>query len=354
MEFSAQQIADFLGGKVVGDPSVKVNTFARIEEGKLGALSFLSNPKYFHHIYDCQSSIVLVNHDFETEKAVSNTLIKVDNAYESLAALMTLVEQQSSKKKGISPLAFVSKSAKIGTDVYVAPFAYIGDNVWIDNEVSIHANVSISDGVKIGYGSTLFSNVSVYKNCEIGKNCTVHSGAVIGSDGFGFAPTETGEYKKIPQIGNVVLEDDVEIGANTTIDRATMGSTIIRKGVKLDNLIQIAHNVEIGDNTVMAAQVGVSGSTKIGKQCVIAGQAAFVGHLNIADKTTLGGQAAITSSVKESGKILQGSPAIPIANFQRSSILFKNLPELNKTVQSLEKQLKELQNKLSEISQQNV
>jgi len=285
MEFTAQQIADYLHGDIEGDPSVKVSNFSKIEEGKPGTLSFLSNPKYIHYIYDCEASIVLVNKDFTAEKEIKPTLIRVEDAYQSLALLLTLVDQAKPKKTGISPLAYISETAKISENVYIAPFVYVGDNVTIDKNATLHANCSIEDGAVLGENVTLFSGVKVYNNCVIGNNCILHSGVVIGSDGFGFAPTEDGSYKKIPQMGNVVLEDDVEIGANSVVDRATMGSTIIRKGVKIDNLVQIAHNVEIGTNTVIAAQTGISGSTKLGKQCILAGQVGIAGHLQIEEGT---------------------------------------------------------------------
>lgn len=350
MEFTAQQIADFLGGEIQGNPQVKVNTFSKIEEGKPGTLSFLSNPKYSHFIYDTQASIVLVNKDFIPEKEVQATLVRVDDAYKSLAVLLSLVEQAKPKKVGISPLAYVSPSATIGENVYIAPFVYIGEGVVIGNNTMLHAHCSVEDGVKIADNVSLFAGVKIYNDCVVGKNCILHSGVVIGSDGFGFAPTEDGSYKKIPQMGNVILEDDVEIGANTVVDRATLGSTIIRKGVKLDNLVQIAHNVEVGSNTVVASQTGVSGSTKIGKQCILAGQVGLAGHLTIADNTTFGAKTGVAGSVKKPNQVLQGYPAIPVMTFQRSSVVFKNLPDLQKAVTELQKQIKDLENKINSIS----
>jgi len=266
MEFTAQQIADLLGGEIQGNPLVKVNDFSKIEEGKPGTLSFLSNPKYSQFIYESQASIVLVNKNFQPEKEVQATLIRVEDAYHSLATLLSLVDQTKPKKTGISPLAFVSESANIGENAYIQPFAYIGESVTIGKNARIHPNCSIENGAVLGENVTLYSGVKVYNDCVIGNNCILHSGAVIGSDGFGFAPNGDGSYKKIPQMGNVVLEDNVEIGANSIVDRATLGSTTIRKGVKIDNLVQIAHNVEVGENTVIAAQTGISGSTKLGKQ----------------------------------------------------------------------------------------
>jgi len=346
MEFTAQQIADFLGGEIQGNPTVKVSDFSKIEEGKPGTLSFLSNPKYSQYIYDSQASIVLVNKDFQPEREIQATLIRVNDAYQSLATLLALVDQTKPKKTGISTLAYISSTAEIAENAYIAPFAYIGEQVKIGKNVTIHAHVSIEDGAKIGENTTLNSGVKVYYNCEIGNNCILHSGSVIGSDGFGFAPTGDGSYKKIPQMGNVVLEDDVEIGANSVVDRATMGSTIIRKGVKIDNLVQIAHNVEVGENTVIAAQTGISGSTKLGKQCTLAGQVGLAGHLHIADGTIFGAQSGVPNSVKIPNQVLQGYPAIPIMNFHKSAIVHKNLPELQKLIYSMQKRIEELEKKL--------
>lgn len=343
MEFTAQQIADFLGGEIQGDPSVKVSNFSKIEEGRPGTLSFLSNHKYTHYIYDSEASIILVNHDFVAENAISATLIRVPDAYASLAKLMTLVDQTKSKKSGISSLAYISATAKLGENSYIAPFVYIGENVTIGDNCSIYSNCSIEDGVVIGSNANLFSGVTVYNNCVLGNNCTLHSGSVIGSDGFGFAPQEDGSYNKIPQMGNVVIEDNVEIGANSIVDRATMGSTIIRKGVKIDNLVQIAHNVEVGENTVIAAQTGVSGSTKLGKRCILAGQVGLAGHLHIADGTIFGAQTGVPNSVKVPNQTLQGYPAISIMNFHKSAIVHKNLPELQKMIYAMQRRIEELE-----------
>ncbi|HJV77531.1 MAG TPA: UDP-3-O-(3-hydroxymyristoyl)glucosamine N-acyltransferase [Paludibacter sp.] len=350
MEFTAQQIADFLHGEIQGDPSVKVSNFSKIEEGKPGTLTFLSNPKYIQYIYDCQASIVLVNKDFAPEKEIGSTLIRVEDAYQSLALLLTLVDQAKPKKTGISPLAFISDTAKIGENVYIAPFVYIGENVIIEKNAIIHAHCSVEDDTKLGENTTLFSGVKIYNSCVIGNNCILHSGSVIGSDGFGFAPTEDGSYKKIPQMGNVVLEDNVEIGANTVVDRATMGSTIICKGVKIDNLVQIAHNVEVGTNTVIAAQTGISGSTKLGKQCILAGQVGIAGHLHIADGTIFGAQTGVPNSIKLPNQTFQGYPAVPIMTFHRASVVHKNLPELQKTIFAMQKKIQELEDKISSIS----
>ena len=346
MEFTAQQIADLLGGEIQGNPLVKVNDFSKIEEGKPGTLSFLSNPKYSQFIYESQASIVLVNKDFQPEKKVQATLIRVEDAYHSLATLLSLVDQTKPKKTGISPLAFVSESANIGENAYIQPFAYIGESVTIGKNARIHPNCCIENGAVLGENVTLYSGVKVYNDCVIGNNCILHSGAVIGSDGFGFAPTEDGSYKKIPQMGNVVLEDNVEIGANSIVDRATLGSTTIRKGVKIDNLVQIAHNVEVGENTVIAAQTGISGSTKLGKQCILAGQVGLAGHLQIADGTIFGAQTGVPNSVKIPNQTLQGYPAIPVMNFHKSAIVHKNLPELQKLIYAMQKRIEELENKI--------
>jgi len=350
MEFTAQQIADFLGGEIQGDPSVKVSDFSKIEEGKPGTLSFLSNPKYSQYIYDSQASVILVNKDFQPERKVQSTLILVDDAYQSLARLLTMVDQAKPKKTGISTLAYISESAVIGENAYIAPFVYIGDHVTIGKNVSLHPHCCLEDGAKLGENVILFSGVKIYYNCVIGNNCTLHSGSVIGSDGFGFAPTEDGSYKKIPQMGNVVLEDNIEIGANTVVDRATLGSTIVRQGVKIDNLVQIAHNVEVGTNTVIAAQTGISGSTKLGKQCVLAGQVGIAGHLHIADGTIFGAQSGVPNNIKKPNQVFQGYPAVPVMTFHRASVVYKNLPELQKTVYALEKKIQELENRISSIS----
>ncbi|GHT20253.1 UDP-3-O-acylglucosamine N-acyltransferase [Bacteroidia bacterium] len=347
MEFTAQQIADFLEGEIEGNPNIKVNNFAKIEEGKTGTLCFLANPKYNHYIYDTQASIILVNNDFVAERTVAATLIRVKNAYESVAKLLTLYEQNTEKSRtGISQLAFVAPTAKVGKNAYIEQFVVIGEGVEIGENAKIFARGTIGENVKIGNNATIFSGVSIYKDCIIGNNCTLHSGVVIGADGFGFAPTADGSYKKIPQLGNVLIEDDVEIGANSTIDRATMGSTIIRKGVKLDNLVQIAHNAEIGENTVIAAQSGVAGSTKIGKNCMFAGQVGVAGHLTVADGTIFGAQTGVAGSIKTPNAAYQGTPAVPVGIFRRSSVVYKLLPEMQNTIFQLEKRIKELEEKI--------
>lgn len=349
MEFSAKQIAEYLQGEIHGNADVKVSTFSKIEEGKAGTLSFLSNPKYNHYLYDSEASIILVNKDFVPEKEVKATLIKVENSYEALAKLLYLVEQYKPKKNGVSPLAYVSEKAQIGQNVYIAPFVYVGENVEIGNYTSIDANAYVGDNVKLGENCVIHPGATIEKDCVIGNHCVIHAGVVVGADGFGFAPTDDGSYKKIPQIGNVIIEDNVEIGANTTIDRATLGSTIIRKGVKLDNLVQIAHNVEIDINTVIAAQSGVAGSSKVGKQCVLAGQVGVAGHLEIADGCVFGAQTGVPNSIKEPNSIMQGYPAVPVGIFRRSSVVYKNLPDLQKNVYELQKQVAMLMSKLDNM-----
>lgn len=345
MEFTASAIAGFLKGEIEGNPEVKVNTIAKIEEGHEGALSFLANPKYEHYIYTTNSSIVLVNRTFAPTARINATLIRVDNAYESFASLLQLVDQARPRKKGIHPAAVIEPSAKIGNDVYIGPYAYIGDNCLIGDGCSIYPQVYIGDNTRVGSKSTLYPGVKIYHECVLGEGCIVHAGSVIGSDGFGFAPQSDNEYMKIPQLGNVILEDNVEIGANVTIDRATMGSTIIHRGVKLDNLIQIGHNVEVGDNTVMAAQCGVSGSTKLGKNCMIGGQVGFSGHIKIANGTKIGAQAGLLSEVKEENTAIIGSPAIEIRQFMKSSVLFKRLPDMKAKLDTLEKEVEALKKK---------
>ncbi len=346
MKFTARVIADFLGGTIDGDENIEVHNISKIEEGKSGTLSFLANPKYEHYLYTTEASIVLINKSLKLNKAVGATLIKVDNAHKAFASLLELYNQSLPKPQGISDNASVSKSAKIGKEVYIGDFAVVANNAEIGDNVLIYPQVYIAENVKIGDGTILYPGVVIYNNSVLGKNCILHAGVVVGSDGFGFVPQSEEEHKKVPQIGNVIIEDNVEIGANTTIDRATLGSTIIRKGVKLDNLIQIAHNVEIGEKTFMAAQCGVSGSTKIGKECLIGGQVGFAGHLTIADKVKIGAQSGIASNIKEEGATIQGTPAIRLMNFQKSSIVFKKLPELNKQIAQMQKEIDELKSKI--------
>ena len=323
MEFTAKQIADFIGGRVEGDENAKIHTFAKIEEGKEGTITFLSNPKYTHFIYETKASIVLINNDVELEHPVSATLIRVPNAYECVAKLMQMYAASLPKKKGIDPLAFVSKTAEIGKDVYIGPFTYVGE------------------GVKIGDGCLIYPHVTIYDGCQIGNNVTIHAGAVIGADGFGFAPNQEG-YDKIPQMGIVVIEDNVEIGANTCVDRSTMGQTVLHKGVKLDNLIQVAHNCEIGENTVMSAQAGMAGSTKIGAWCMVGGQAGFSGHITIADKTFVGAQSGVISNTKGNGEQLIGAPAINPKVFFKARALDAKLPDMYRQIAQLQRELDEL------------
>lgn len=340
MEFTAKQIADFIGGKIEGDSNATVNTFAKIEEGEKGAISFLSNPKYTHYIYDTLSSIVLVNEDMVFDKPVSTTLIRVANAYECVAKLLQMYEAAKPKKKGIDPLASIAKSATIGKDVFVGAFVCIGENAVIGDNTIIYPHAVVGDGVKIGDGCLIYPNVTIYEGCHIGNRVTVHAGTVIGADGFGFAPNAEG-YDKIPQIGIVTIEDDVEIGANTCIDRSTMGSTIIRKGVKLDNLIQVAHNVEIGENTVMSAQVGIAGSTKVGSWCMFGGQVGLAGHITIGDKTFLGAQSGVPGSIKGNQTLIGTPPMEPKAYF-KSQAIFRRLPEMYKQLNELQKEIEKL------------
>ena len=346
MEFTAKQIADLIQGKVEGNEQATVRTFAKIEEGVPGAISFLSNPKYTHYIYETKSSVVLVNEDAVFEKPVSTTLIRVKNAYECVAKLLQFYESGKPRKTGIDPLASISPKATIGEDVYIGAFAVIGDGAVIGNGSQIYPHVVIGDGVTIGANCVLYANVTIYQGCKLGNNVTIHAGAVIGADGFGFAPNAEG-YDKIPQIGIVVIEDDVEIGANTCVDRSTMGQTIIHKGVKLDNLIQVAHNCEIGENTVMSAQVGMAGSTKIGKWCMVAGQAGFAGHIHIGDQTLVGAQAGLMKDTKPGDKVM-GSPAINHLTYMKSRALDPKLPEMYRQIAALQRELNELKENLKD------
>ena len=340
MEFSAKQIADLIAGRVEGNEEAKINDFAKIEEGKEGTISFLSNPKYTHYIYDTKSSVIIVNDDLQLEHPVSATLIRVKNAYEAVAKLLQLYVSMKPKKTGIDPLAFISPKATIGKGCYVGAFACIGDGAVVGDNTQVYPHVVVGDGVKIGSNCLLYPNVTIYEGCRLGDRVTIHAGSVIGADGFGFAPNAEG-YDKIPQIGIVTIEDDVEIGANTCIDRSTMGSTIIRKGVKLDNLVQIAHNVEVGENTVMSAQVGVAGSTKIGSWCMAGGQAGFAGHITVGDKTFVGAQCGVNSSVKGNESLI-GSPAQEPKGFFKSSVLFRKLPDIYKQLNDLQKEVEKL------------
>ena len=345
MEFTAAAIAGFLKGEIEGNPDITVNTIAKIEDGREGALSFLANPKYEHYIYSTSSSIILVNKSFVPAGKISATLIRVENAYEAFASLLHLVDQARPRKKGIHPAAIIESTAKIGADVYIGPYAYIGENCSVGDGCSVYPHVYIGDNTILGNNCTLYPGVKVYHDCIFGQGCIIHAGSVIGSDGFGFAPQSENEYMKIPQLGNVVLEDLVEIGANVTIDRATMGSTIIHKGVKLDNLIQIGHNVEVGENTVMAAQTGIAGSTKVGKDCMFGGQVGIAGHIRIANGSKIGAQGGILGDVKEENTVIIGSPAFEIKQFLRSSVIFKRLPDMKIKIETLEKEIESLKRK---------
>jgi len=340
MEFTAKQIAEFINGRVEGDENAAIHTFAKIEEGQPGAISFLSNPKYSHYLYDTKSTIVLINDDLQLEQKVSATLIRVKNAYESVAKLLQLYESMKPKKTGIDPLAFVSPKATIGQDVYIGAFACIGDGAVIGDGSQIYPHVVIGDGVKMGAKCLIYPNVTIYQGCRMGNNVTIHAGSVIGADGFGFAPNVDG-YDKIPQIGIVIIEDNVEIGANTCIDRSTMGATVIHKGVKLDNLVQVAHNVEVGENTVMSAQVGIAGSTKVGSWCMFGGQVGVAGHITIGDHVNLGAQSGAPGSIK-ANQTLIGTPPMEPTPYFKSQAIFRRLPDMYKELSALRKELEEL------------
>ena len=344
MEFSASQIAAIVNGEIIGSSSAIVTDLAKIEEGKEGTLSFLSNPKYEEFIYTTKSSICIVNKDFIPVKPLplSLTLIKVENSYTCFAQLLELYDNLNKKEAKIEQPSFIDNSAVIGSDLYLGAFAYIGKNVEIGNNVVIYPNVYLGDNVKIGSNTVLHPGVSIYFGCKIGENCIIHAGTVVGSDGFGFAPNSEGVFQKIPQIGNVIIENNVEIGSNCAIDRATMGSTFIREGVKIDNLCQIAHNVDIGENSALAALVAVAGSAKIGKRVMIGGQAAINGHLSIADDTKIVGQSGVVKTVKEA-VTLMGTPAIPLNDFKKSSVGFRKLPLILSKLEELERKIKDLE-----------
>lgn len=345
MEFTAKQIAEFINGRIEGDENAAINTFAKIEEGTKGAISFLSNPKYTHYLYDTESSVVLVNEDVVLERPVKATLIRVKNAYESVAQLLQLYESMKPKKTGVSPLASIASSAQVGENCYIAPFACIGENAVVGNGCQIYPHVTIGDGAKVGDNCLFYPNVTVYHGCKIGNNVTIHSGSVIGADGFGFAPNAEG-YDKIPQIGIVTIEDNVEIGANTCVDRSTMGSTYLRKGVKLDNLVQIAHNTDIGENTVMSAQVGIAGSTKVGSWCMFGGQVGLAGHIKIGNKVFLGAQSGVPGSIKDDQTLI-GTPPMEPKKYFKSQAIFRRLPDMYSQLNELQKQVKELEEKLN-------
>mgnify|MGYP003148583860 CR=1 FL=1 len=338
MKFTASQIAEILDGEIEGNPEAEVSELAKIEEGAKGSLTFLSNPKYSSYLYTTNATITIINYDFELEQDVSTTLIKVKDAYKAFSTLLEYYNQIKLNKSGIEKQSYISDSAEYGDDLYLGAFSYLGDNVKIGNNVKIYPNVYIGDNVKIGNDVTIFAGVKIYSETLIGNTCTIHSGAVLGADGFGFSPNDTGEYSKVPQIGNVIIENNVDIGASTTIDRATLGSTIIRQGAKLDNHIQIAHNVEIGENTAIAAQTGIAGSTKIGKNCLIGGQVGIAGHLVIGDRVRIQAQSGIGRNIKDD-EALQGSPAFGYNSFNKSYIHFKNLPDTMKKLHQLEKKI---------------
>jgi UDP-3-O-[3-hydroxymyristoyl] glucosamine N-acyltransferase len=342
MEFTAGQINDLLQGVLEGDPDARVHKVSKIEEGAPGSITFLANPKYEPFIYTTDASVAIVNKSFKPQKKISATLIKVDDAYQAFIKLLDIYQQIVSDKKGIEQPSFTDENLFIGENVYIGAFSYIGKNVSIGNNSKVYPHVFIGDNVSIGANTTIYPGVYIYHDCKIGSHCTFHSGAVIGADGFGFAPQKENDYKKVAQIGNVVIEDNVEVGANSSIDRATMGSTVLKKGVKLDNLIQIAHNVEIGENTVIAAQTGIAGSTKIGRDCMIGGQVGIVGHITIADKVKIAAQSGVGTSITQEGEIVQGSPAFHIGDYKRTYVVFKKLPELEKKLKELEQTIREL------------
>jgi len=342
MQFTAHELALTLNGTIEGDPLASVNQLGKIEEAQAGALSFLANPKYEQYLYSTNASVVIVNKDLVLTGTVKATLIRVENAYSSFSLLLEIYKTIKLNKTGIEQPSFIHPSARIGENVYIGAFSYIGPNVKIGNNCKIYPHTYIADDVQIGNDVTFFPGVVIYFDCIIGNNVTIHSGAIIGSDGFGFAPESNGTYKKISQIGNVIIEDDVEIGANTTVDRATLGSTIIRRGVKLDNLIQIAHNAEIGANTVVAAQTGISGSSKVGENCIIGGQVGIVGHINIAKGSQIQAKSGISRSITGEGKKWAGAPAVSYQDNLRSQVIINRLPALEKRINELEKIIAEL------------
>jgi len=345
MEYTAEMIARLLNGTVEGDPGTKVHTVAKIEEGKPGALSFLANPKYEQYIYTTASSVVLVKNEFRPSREVRTTLIRVDDPYQSVARLLQIYEAARPAPKGIHPTAVIDDTATVGEDVYLGAYAVISANAVIGSGSSIYPHTWVGDGVKVGKNCTLHAGVKVYSDCVIGDSCILHAGAVIGADGFGFAPVADSNFIKIPQIGNVVIEDNVEIGANTCIDRATMGSTVIQSGVKLDNLVQVGHNVVIGENTVIAGQSGIASSTKIGRNCMIGGQVGIVGHLTVADGCRIGAQTGIIGSVREEGSTIVGTPSLDSRKFMKSYAFFARLPELNRRVDEMAKTVESLKDR---------
>jgi len=344
MEFSARQIAELLGGTIEGNAEVIVSSLSKIEEGTPGTLTFLANPAYTQYIYKTAASLAIVKSNFTPEKPLPGqlTLIRVEDPYNAFARILEIHASLTGKKSGISSQSFISPTARLGNDIYIGEFAFIGENVEIGDGVQIYPQVYLGDNVRIGSGTILYPGVRIYHDCVIGKECTIHGGAVIGSDGFGFAPQDDKNYRKVPQVGNVILEDNVEIGANTTVDRATIGSTILRKGVKLDNLIQVAHNVEIGENTVIAAQSGLSGSMKIGKNVMVGGQVGFVGHIVIADNVKVGARSGVENSITQEGAIMFGAPAIDAMRARKNYVHWRNLDDIVRKLNTLEKLVKKL------------
>jgi len=337
MELTALAIAEYLGGTVEGDPKATVSEFAKIEEATPGSLSFLSNPKYEHYLYTTKATVVLVNRDLKLEKPVEPTLVRVDDSYGALAKLLQLANAQQPRKQGIHPLACVEKSATLGQGVYIGPYVYVGEEAVVEDNAQIYPHSFIGDRARVGEGTTIYAGVKIYQDCEVGRNCIVHAGVVIGADGFGFAPQPDGSYNKIPQMGNVIVADNVEIGANTTIDRAAMGATRIAEGVKLDNLIQVAHNVEIGEHTVIAAQCGIAGSTKVGKHCMFGGQVGLVGHIEITDGVQIGAQTGVSNSIRKADEPIMGYPAMPLRLFYRTSAIVRRLPEMVAELERIKK-----------------
>ena len=344
MKFTATQIAGILEGEVEGNPQIAVHKLSKIEEGEKGSLTFLANPKYTSYIYSTKASITIVNKDFVPEQTLSTTLIKVEDAYKSFSKLLEYYNQVKNNKVGIENPSYISDNVSYGEGFYLGAFSYLGNNVTIGDNVKLFPNVFIGDNVKIGNNVIVFAGAKIYSETIVGNNCVIHGGAIIGADGFGFTPNSNGEYSKVPQTGNVILEDNVDVGAGTTIDRATLGSTILRKGVKLDNQIQIAHNVEIGEHTAIAAQTGIAGSTKIGKNCLIGGQVGIVGHITIGDRVKIQAQSGIGRNVKDD-EVLQGSPALNYGEFNKSYVHFKNLPKLVNQISNIEKKVEGEQNK---------
>lgn len=347
MEYTAKSIADLLSGEIIGNVNEKVTSISKIEAGVPGSITFLANPAYINFLYTTKASVVLIGKDTKIEQKIKPTLIIVEDAYKAFALLVDIYQKINTEDlKGVEQMVFIDKTAILGNNIYIASFSYISHNSSIGDNVKIYPNVFIGANVEIGDGTILYPGVKIYHNCKIGQNCIIHAGTIIGGDGFGFAPQKDGTFFKIQQIGNVIIEDNVEIGSNASIDRATLGSTTIHSGVKLDNLIQVAHNVEIGKNTVIAAQTGIAGSAKIGENCLIGGQVGFVGHIKIADKTNIGAQAGIVKSIKKENSMLLGSPAFELSKFHRSYSVFKNLPNLRHEVEDLQKQITELKEEI--------